>query len=95
MAPRVPREIAELMDALQLKGATTQPLRELTAGEWETLLTFSELAHLTPHQNRSKRPPARAGIGEAPLRYPADETDFLLNFLPVVVRQVRRDGIHW
>ena len=48
MAPRIPREIAELMDALQLKGATTQSLRELTAGEWETLLTFSELAHLTP-----------------------------------------------
>ena len=37
----------------------------------------------------------QAGIGKTktPLRYPADETDFFLNFLPAVPRQVRRDGI--
>lgn len=47
LAPRIPREVAALMDALQLQGATTGALPELTDSEWNALLTFSDIAHLT------------------------------------------------
>ena len=30
----------------------------------------------------------------SPLRYPGDETEFFLNFLPAVSRQILNDGIH-
>jgi Uncharacterised nucleotidyltransferase len=46
-APHIPREVAALIAALQLKGATTEGLLELTAQEWESLLKFCEPAHLT------------------------------------------------
>lgn len=47
LTPRIPREIAAVIDALQLTGADTEALRELTDSEWESLLTFADLAHLT------------------------------------------------
>ena len=46
-APRIPREVAALIAALQLKGATTEALLELEEREWESLLRICDLAHLT------------------------------------------------
>ncbi len=46
-APRIPRELAALIAALQLKGANAEALLELTPSEWESLLKFCDLAHLT------------------------------------------------
>ncbi|HYK37876.1 nucleotidyltransferase family protein [Alloacidobacterium sp.] len=46
-APRIPRELAALIAALQLKGATTEGLLELQEHEWESLLKFCDPAHLT------------------------------------------------
>ncbi len=46
-APRIPRELAALIAALQLRGATTEALLELEEREWESLLRFCDLAHLT------------------------------------------------
>src|SRR5215813_3573753 len=45
--PRIPREIAALIAALQLKGGNTEALGELKQQEWESLLQFCDLAHLT------------------------------------------------
>ncbi|HEV2276418.1 MAG TPA: nucleotidyltransferase family protein, partial [Acidobacteriaceae bacterium] len=47
LAPRVRREFAALMAALQLQGANTEALLELTEREWQELLKFCDLAHLT------------------------------------------------
>jgi hypothetical protein len=46
-APHIPREVAALIAALQLKGATTESLLELKDHEWESLLKFCDPAHLT------------------------------------------------
>ena len=46
-APRIPREVAALIAALQLKGGNPEALKELEKSEWESLLRFSDLAHLT------------------------------------------------
>lgn len=46
-APHIPREVAALIAALQLKGATTESLLELEGHEWESLLKFCDPAHLT------------------------------------------------
>lgn len=46
-APRIPREVAALIAALQVKGATTEGLLELEEQEWKSLLKFCEPAHLT------------------------------------------------
>jgi hypothetical protein len=46
-APYIPRELAALIAALQLKGATTEALLELHEREWESLLEFCDIAHLT------------------------------------------------
>jgi Uncharacterised nucleotidyltransferase len=45
--PRIPRELAALIAALQLKGATTEALLELDEREWKSLLQFCDIAHLT------------------------------------------------
>lgn len=45
--PNVPNEFVALMDALQLQDADTTALQALTDREWEALLSFSDLAHLT------------------------------------------------
>ncbi len=45
--PRIPRELAALIAALQLKGANVEALLELTQDEWQSLLKFCDLAHLT------------------------------------------------
>jgi hypothetical protein len=47
VSPRVPREFAALMDALQLEGANTDALSALDDAEWRRLLEFSDLAHLS------------------------------------------------
>lgn len=46
-APRIPREVTALIAALQLKGGNPEALKELKKSEWESLLRFSDLAHLT------------------------------------------------
>jgi MFS family permease len=45
--PPVPREVAALLAALQLKHASVSGLQNLSNDEWRSLLRFSELAHLT------------------------------------------------
>ena len=47
LAPNIPREFAALMDALQLRGANTDALLQLERRDWERLLDFCDLAHLT------------------------------------------------
>ncbi|HVJ09510.1 MAG TPA: nucleotidyltransferase family protein [Acidisarcina sp.] len=44
---RVQPEFIALMAALQLKGASTTALQELTANQWSQLLEVADLAHLT------------------------------------------------
>lgn len=46
-APYIPREMAALIAALQMKGATVDGLLELQEREWMSLLKFCEPAHLT------------------------------------------------
>jgi hypothetical protein len=46
LTPRVPREFAALMDALQLKGANTDALLRLGNEEWERLMDLCDVAHL-------------------------------------------------
>ena len=45
--PRVPREVAALIAALQMKGAVTDELVGLKEEEWDSLLRFCDSAHLT------------------------------------------------
>ncbi len=47
LAPRIPREFAALIAALQLKGGNVEALLELTEREWKSLLQFCEPANLT------------------------------------------------
>jgi hypothetical protein len=47
LAPRIPREFAALIAALQLKGGNVEALLELSEREWKSLLQFCEPAHLT------------------------------------------------
>jgi hypothetical protein len=47
VSPRVPREFAALMDALQLEGTHTDALSALDDTEWRRLLEFCDLAHLS------------------------------------------------
>jgi MFS family permease len=47
LTARIPREVAAVMDALQLRGATTDALAGLSKAEWEHLLEFCDVAHLT------------------------------------------------
>jgi hypothetical protein len=44
---RVPSFFSAVLDALQLRGAETQGLWELTEAKWHELLRFCDLAHLT------------------------------------------------
>jgi len=46
VSPRIPREVAALLDALQLGGASTDALLGLDDAEWRRLLEFCDLAHL-------------------------------------------------
>src|SRR6516162_705861 len=47
LSPRVPREFAALMEALQFEGANTDALSALGDAEWRRLLEFCDLAHLS------------------------------------------------
>lgn len=47
LAPNVPHEFAALMDALQISGASTDALLQLEKNNWQKLLDFCDLAHLT------------------------------------------------
>ena len=46
VSPRIPGEVAALLDALQLEGANTDSLLALEDTEWQRLLEFCDLAHL-------------------------------------------------
>jgi hypothetical protein len=46
VSPRVPKEFAALMDALQLEGSNTDALLALDDAEWLRLLEFCDLSHL-------------------------------------------------
>lgn len=46
-APRIPREVAALIAALQMKGADNDQLAKLKDDEWDSLLRFCDPAHLT------------------------------------------------
>jgi hypothetical protein len=46
VTPRVPKEFAALMDALQLEGSNTDALLALDDAEWLRLLEFCDLSHL-------------------------------------------------
>jgi Uncharacterised nucleotidyltransferase len=47
LSPRVPREFAALMDALQCEGANMDALLALDHADWPRLLEFCDLAHLS------------------------------------------------
>lgn len=47
LSPRVPREFAALMDALQFEGANLDTLLMLEDADWHRLLEFCDLAHLS------------------------------------------------
>ncbi len=46
VSPRIPREVAALLDALQLEGSNTDSLVALEDDGWRRLLEFCDLAHL-------------------------------------------------
>src|SRR6478672_11716439 len=46
VSPRIPREVAALLDALQLEGSNTDALLALDDVDWQRLLEFCDLAHL-------------------------------------------------
>lgn len=46
VSPRIPREVAALLDALQLEGANNDALLGLDDAEWRRLLEFCDIAHL-------------------------------------------------
>jgi len=46
VSPRIPREVAALLDALQLEGSNTDALLVLDDVDWRRLLEFCDLAHL-------------------------------------------------
>jgi hypothetical protein len=46
VSPRIPREVAALIDALQLEGSNNDALLSLDDGDWNRLLEFCDLAHL-------------------------------------------------
>ena len=47
LSPRVPREFAALMDALQCEGASMDALLALDDANWRRLLEFCDLAHIS------------------------------------------------
>jgi putative transposase len=83
------------------KGAYDSEKRALlTLPELERWLALqiAGVYHLSVHSALRMTPleawKTAVGKTSSPLRYPADGTDFLLDFLPAVPRQIRRDGIH-
>jgi len=73
----------------------------LTLPELERWLTLqiAGVYHLTIHSALGKTPLAawqESAAGQKhPLRYPPDENEFFLDFLPAVPRRIQRDGIHF
>jgi len=53
VSPRIPREVAALLDALQLEGAHTDALLALDDSEWLRLLDFCDVAHLALQLSQS------------------------------------------
>jgi hypothetical protein len=47
LAPRVPFEFAAFLEALQVQGSNVERLAGLNDAEWEKILDFCDLAHLT------------------------------------------------
>ena len=47
VSPRIPREVAALLEALQMEGANTDSLLALDDDDWSRLLGFCDVAHLS------------------------------------------------
>jgi putative transposase len=62
-------------------------------------LQIAGVYHLSIHSALGKTPIAawQEGIArrKQPIRYPPDENEFFLDFLPAVPRRIQRDGIHF
>src|SRR5215469_11296722 len=54
VSPRIPREVAALLDALQLEGANTDALLALGDADWTRLLEFCDLSHLALPLSQSR-----------------------------------------
>ena len=46
VSPRIPREVAALLEALQLEGSNTDALLAMDEDDWRRLLEFCDIAHL-------------------------------------------------
>jgi putative transposase len=84
------------------KGAyASEDRARLTMPELERWLALqiAGVYHLSIHSALGKTPLAaweeEITRRKQPLRYPTDENEFFLDFLPAVSRQIRRDGIHF
>ncbi len=62
----VPSFFVAVLEALQLRGAETLGLWELTDAKWQDLLSFCDLAHLTLPLVRSARMMLRVGYCRGP-----------------------------
>lgn len=73
----------------------------LTLSELERWLTLqiAGVYHLSIHSALGRTPLAAWEEGiqkrKQPIRYPPDENEFFLDFLPAVPRRIQRDGIHF
>ncbi len=47
VSPRIPREVAALLEALQMEGSNAEALLAMDEGDWRRLLEFCDIAHLT------------------------------------------------
>ena len=47
VSPRIPREVAALLEALQMEGSNTEALLAMDEDDWRRLLDFCDIAHLT------------------------------------------------
>jgi putative transposase len=78
------------------EGAAVLTLPELE--RW-LALQIAGVYHLTPHSALGKTPLEawKEGVAarKSPLRFPADATEFFLDFLPAVPRLIQKDGIHF
>ena len=46
VSPRIPREVAALLEALQMEGSNTDALLAMDEDDWRRLLEFCDIAHL-------------------------------------------------
>jgi hypothetical protein len=53
VSPRIPREVAALLDALQMEGPNSDSLLALDDSDWQRLLEFCDVAHLALQLSRT------------------------------------------